>query len=330
MADSTPDPDDHRELMALINSPLDLPRIYQGCHRILRRRMRAANMYICLKEGDNLRFPYFVDEVEPENPLDLYPKQGLSGWMLDTGETFWLVRRGAFPEGVALIGSSPSDYLGIPFRDSHGLVIGAVAIQTYEPGTFYSGQDLDFLSFAADGLSLAIQRAALERELASYRMAALVEDTVDSDELYRRIHEVVAGVIPAARKNLIFARVDESAAVFRAEYLHDEHWPYPGGSWPLDAGLSGYIYSHHGRSLVFENGRTALPPEVSLIESQAPAFWLGSPLVMRGRIIGMVIVQSYSADEPITREDEYALNALCPHLASAMSRMELFNRMHRS
>ncbi len=318
--------DDHGRLASLINSPLDLPRVFLGCHGILRGRMHAENMYVCVREGEGLRFPYFVDEVEPESPLELYPKRGLSGHILDTGEAFHLGPGGSFPGGVELVGGMPSDYLGVPLRNRAGRVSGVLAVQTYAPGTSYSDGDLAFLSFAADGLSLAIQRATLERELAAYRIAALVEETVDAEELYRRIHEVVAGVIPASARNLVFARVDESAGVFRSEYGRDEHWTGPVTSWPLEDGLSGWIYTRHGRSFIFEDGRTPLPPDARLAGGPVPAFWLGAPLVLQGRIIGMVIVQSYSPDEPITREDEFALNAICPHIATAIGRTELFSR----
>lgn len=314
-----------RRLLATVNSSSSLPSVYARCHEILRASMSANNMYVCIIEPEGLRFPYFIDEIAPENPLDLYPKEGLTGFVIDTGRRLWLGRDG-YPEGIRPVGPLPSDFIAVPLAARNGAILGVLAVQTYDRGLAYSDDDADLAESAAHALSLAIQLTRLDRELATYQIGALVEETVDSAELYPRIHRILMEIIPAARKNLIIARVDEAAGVFRSEYLIDEHWPFPSDSWPLDEGMSGYIFSYHRRSFIFEDGRTVLPPEARLPGGLLPKFWLGAPLVGQGRIIGIVILQSYEPDETITKEDEFALNAICPHIATAIGRTELFSR----
>jgi len=61
-----------------------------------------------------------------------------------------------------------------------------------------------------------------------------------------------------------------------------------------------------------------------------PNYWLGVPLMMKNRMIGIVVIQSYDAGEIITKEDEYALNGVCPYIATAISHTEMFSRLKRS
>jgi len=58
-------------------------------------------------------------------------------------------------------------------------------------------------------------------------------------------------------------------------------------------------------------------------------YWLGAPLFGDDRIIGLVAVQSYDVQEAITKEDEHALNAICPYIATAISQTELLSRIKR-
>jgi GAF domain-containing protein len=218
----------------------------------------------------------------------------------------------------------PEDWLGVPLVGRDGSTFGVLAVQTYEAGERYRDEDECFVQFTAAALSVAIQLARQDGEIAVRRIAALMDETVDLDDLYPGIHQILQSVIPAARRNLIFARVDADAGVFRPVYWVDEKDDYDTIFWPLDRGFSGYICGISGKSFIFEKDRTQVPPEVKPIGA-TPTYWLGSPLYNRDRIIGVVVIQSYDPGEIITREDEYVLNSICPYIAAAISHTELFN-----
>ncbi|MBN2873502.1 MAG: GAF domain-containing protein, partial [Spirochaetales bacterium] len=184
------------------------------------------------------------------------------------------------------------------------------------------------LEFVAAAVSLSIQLAGQDREIAIRRIATLMEETIDIDALYPMIHEAVKVIIPAARDNFIIARVDAAAGIFRPEYWRDEKDDYSAMEWPLRLGFSGYIYNVTGSSFIFENGVTPIPPEYIPI-GHPPAYWLGAPLRSRDLIIGIVVVQTYDPSTPITKEDEYAINGICPYIADAINHTELFSRLQR-
>jgi hypothetical protein len=322
--------DDHRIIMNLVNSRLSLPLVYAECHKVLQSRMPARNMYVCIQEehGD-LRFPYYVDELLPEDPLDLFPKEGLTGYVIDTRQRYWYSRDPLPPASNVPVGPLPQDWIGVPLFGRDKEILGVLTVQTYESGPRYSESDADFLEFAAGALSLSIQLARQDRDIAIRRIAALVEETVEIRELYPRIHEVIGSIIPAARKNFIIARVDEKMKVFRSVLWVDEKDEDSFKVWPLDRGLSGYIYSVIRRSFIHDDERTLIPLGIERFGSPA-TYWLGAPLFNENRIIGMVVIQSHDAAEAITKEDEYALNAICPFVSSAIGQTELLRTLKRS
>jgi GAF domain-containing protein len=286
--------------------------------------MPAANMFVSLIEGDGMRFPYYIDEFEAEDTLDYFPKEGWTGYVVDSKVRYWSSQDPAPLPGISPIGQLPEDWLGIPLVDRDGAVMGVLAVQTYEPGSRYSAEDESFLQFTAASLSVAIQLARQDADIAIRRIAALVDEIVDLDDLYARIQIILESVIPAARRNLIFAKVDTAAGVFRPVYWRDEIDSPSSSHWPLNHGLSGYIFGVRGKSFIYEKDKTPLPAGLESTGTE-PCHWLGAPLYNEDRIIGVVMIQSYEPEEIITREDEYVLNSICPYIAAAISHTELFS-----
>ncbi|HUW70832.1 MAG TPA: GAF domain-containing protein [bacterium] len=320
-------PDEYGRILRLVNSRLSLPLVYGGCHKLLNARMPAPNMYVCIQEpGGLLRFPYYVDERFSEGPLGLFPKKGLTAYVIDTRHRYWITHDPQPPASYVPVGPLPEDWIGMPLFDRDGAVHGVLAVQTYKPGTRYDDHDIAFVEFAADALSLAIQLARQDRESAVHRIAALVEDTVDIVDLYGRIHEIIGDVIPASRRNIIISRVDENTGTFKPVYWRDEKDDFDSMHWPLEQGFSGFIYKISHKSFIFENEHSKIPPEVIPIGTPS-TYWLGSPLFSHEKIIGIVVIQSYDESEVITKEDEYTLNSICPYIASAISHTELLTRL---
>ncbi len=316
--------DDYGDVLRLVNSRFPLPLVYAGVRYILSGRMPADNMFVCLIEGNGLRFPYYIDEFEPEDTLDFFPKEGWTGYVVDRQARFWSSRDPAPPPEISPIGQLPEDWLGVPLVDRDGSTLGVLAVQTYEAGSRYSEEDERFILFTASALSVAIQLARHDAIIAVQRIAALVDEIVDLDDLYPRIQQILESVIPAARKNLIFAKVDSIAGVFRPVYWRDEKDGQRTSEWPLNHGLSGYIFGVKGKSFIYEKDKTPLPDGFNSTGT-VPCHWLGAPLYSQDRIIGVVVIQSYDQRDIITREDEYVLNSICPYIAAAISHTELFN-----
>jgi GAF domain-containing protein len=232
------------------------------------------------------------------------------------------------PDGVRPMGTIPQDWIGFPLISRSGEILGVLTVQTYSEGTRYSEADADFLAFTADALAVAVQFARQDREIAIRRITALAEEIVELQELYPKIHEIVSSVIPVAKKNFIVARLDEKAQTMKSVFWVDEKDEDIYKSWPLDRGFSGYIYSFTRQSFIYEEGKTSPPPGIERFGSQAH-YWLGAPLFSHDRIIGIVAIQSYDVKDALTKEDEHALNAICPYIATVIGQTELLSRLKR-
>ncbi|MCX7023442.1 MAG: GAF domain-containing protein [Spirochaetes bacterium] len=313
----------------LVCEKIPLLGLYAGCHRVLRKRMPAENMFIALVEGpEGLRFPYYFDVLEPENPLQLFVKEGLTAYVIDAGRLVWTGKDPGILDRIKFVGPRPVDWVGIPLKDRRGGVFGILAVQTYDPGSSYSADDVEFIEFTALQISLAVQLHFYDRDRAITKIIALVDESTDIQDLYPRIHEIAMDLIPVAERNFIIARIDRNAGVFRPVYWRDEKDDYEAMHWPLNEGFSGYICGVTGMSFIYENGMKSIPPGIIPIGAP-PTYWLGAPLRGGGEIIGVVVIQTYDPSEPITREDENILNSLCPHIAQAIERTEFFEKMHK-
>ncbi len=138
----------------------DLSELLVQFHQIISQMMPASNFYVALyhPEQNQISFPYYVDEYDsppPPQPLG----KGLTDYvirrknpLLVTPEIFEaLIKSGE----VESIGAPSIDWLGVPLL-TRQLIIGAMAVQSYQHDIRYTQEDLQFLTFIAPHLANAI------------------------------------------------------------------------------------------------------------------------------------------------------------------------------
>lgn len=313
----------------VVNSNLSLPAIYERCHRIIQSIMDAPNMYIAIAEPNSLRFPYFADVLEPENPILYYPREGLTAHVLDTTRSVWFNRNGV-PEGIKLVGPMPVDLMSVPILSRQKIPIGVVTVQTYTQGSVYSNNDYLFLHFLASQLAMCIQLVNIECKMATDRIANLVEETMDEHDLYPKIKQVIETVIKPAKYNLTIARVDEQAGLFRSVYAMDSSGVVVPESWDIDTGLTGYLYRNKINSFIYEKGKKELPVDPLTFGPGRPRYWLGASIMWASKIIGLIVIQSNSKENALTLEDEHTLRGMAPYLANTIGKTETLRMLRNS
>jgi diguanylate cyclase (GGDEF)-like protein/PAS domain S-box-containing protein len=138
----------------------DVEALYPALHGIVGELMYAHNFYIALQEGDLIRFPYFVDELETA-PSPRVPGRGLTEHVLRTGQPR-LVNADAMNELVAsgeveLLGAPSLDWLGAPLMRGER-AFGVLAVQSYREDVRFTAQDKDVLTFVSSQVAAAIDR----------------------------------------------------------------------------------------------------------------------------------------------------------------------------
>lgn len=312
-------------LAKLVASGLSLKALYDEFHRAIAEALPARNMYVAIAEdGDKLRFPWFVDELEPKEPLDLYEYGGLTGALMDRGRRLWM---GEDPEAFAALpryGTLPADWLGVPFSAREGSVRGCIVVQSYRSDEGYSEADAAFLEFAADQLGLALALRAAEIDIAVLKIGALVDLHTDPSMLYAEIQKIIGALLPAATRSFIITRIDRKKSELRMVYCVDPKEPLAEHGWPLDTGFSGRLLSG-GRDYHIYRDDPEQHPEGLL--GVRPAYWLGAVTRHGGRPTGIVMMQSYDPREAISLDDAMVLSRICPFIAETLERVELYSRL---
>jgi signal transduction histidine kinase/DNA-binding response OmpR family regulator len=168
---------------------------------------------------------------------------------------------------------------------------------------------------------------AAEIQDALYRIAELASAARDLQEFYRAIHAVVGELIYA--RNFFLALYDEERRLINWPYYVDEfdtdlpdpnRWEQFGGgsaegttAFVLRTGQPQRLTGKRLEELVEEG-------EIVVIGELA-ADWLGVPLKSEdGRTVGVLVVQSYSADVLYLDEDLGLLTFVGQHVGAALSR----------
>ena len=178
---------------------------------------------------------------------------------------------------------------------------------------------------------VAVARDVTERKQAESMQAALyaVSEAAHSAEdmlaLFRRIHEIVGGLLPA--ENFFVALYDKQQDELSFPYYVDASHEPP-ESRPLDSGTLSAEVIRSGEPLLLRGDTKAqLPQRVKLDKGKDSLDWLGVPLHTQHGAIGVLVVQSYSGDVRYTEKDAELLQFVSNQVAMAIERKQMEERL---
>lgn len=195
----------------------------------------------------------------------------------------------------------------------------------YAPRRNASGEIVGVISVHRD-LS---ERKRSEQLRACYgRIAGLANAAAGMTEVFRGIHEVIAGLMPAA--NFYIALLHPAGETLDFPYFVDER-DAPPGSRKLGRGLTEYVLRTGepllARPEVFDD--LVARGEVDL--RGAPSIdWLGVPLKRAGRPIGVLAVQTYAPGHRYTEEDRDLLAFVSDEVALVIDRRQAEEHLRAS
>ncbi|HVO35434.1 MAG TPA: PAS domain S-box protein [Gemmatimonadales bacterium] len=166
---------------------------------------------------------------------------------------------------------------------------------------------------------LAMGRRSSERSLtAAYRISQAAQTSASLQDLFKAIHAIVGELMPA--RNFYIALCDAECTEITFPYFVDE-FDAPPAPKPPGRGLTEYVLRSGepllGTPEVFDD--LVRRGEVESIG--APSIdWLGVPLKVEGRTIGVLVVQSYSERVRYTERQRRALEFVSTQVAMAIER----------
>ncbi len=151
-----------------------------------------------------------------------------------------------------------------------------------------------------------------------YDLLVATESASDLPDLYRRIHEIVARLMPA--ENFYIALHDPETDEVSFPYFLDEKEPTP-APYRAGRGLTEYVLRTGEPLLVSPQSLTDLVAQgkVEVVGAEG-VDWVGVPLNVGGRTIGVLAVQSYSETRRYTEREKEVLAFVSAQVAQAIDR----------
>ncbi len=178
----------------------------------------------------------------------------------------------------------------------------------------------------ADGLRIAVARDITERKRAESMQAALLDiseaahTAADLQALFRRIHEIISGLLPA--RNFFVALHDAESDTLSFPYFVDEHDETPAPR-RLDSGTLSAEVIRSGEALLLTPGHDAARfDRVGPIVGRESLDWLGVPLIAQKGVLGALVVQSYAGDTRYNDRDKQLLQFVSTQVAAAIERKQ--------
>ncbi len=171
-----------------------LEHFYAAVHSEVGELLYARNFYIALlsEDGDEVYFPYAVDERDTTIWTQRKLARGLTDYVLRTGMPL-LADRAAIDKltqtgEVQSFGTRSVCWLGVPLmRDER--TVGVIAVQSYSQDTLFTERDQELLTFVSFHIASGLQRKRSQESLkAAYA------------ELERRVEERTRELANANRK----------------------------------------------------------------------------------------------------------------------------------
>ena len=169
---------------------------------------------------------------------------------------------------------------------------------------------------------------------ALYEIADLAGSGLEMEEMLKRIHGVVGGLMSAA--NFYIVLYDDVRATLRFLYFADQLDPWvahPEVETPVAEMPNSLTVAllRHGQPLrgPSERIRDQLRVERDPAHGPDAADWLGVPMRREGRVSGAIVVQSYDSPNCYTDEDRALLEFVAQHILTALDRKHAQDELER-
>jgi response regulator RpfG family c-di-GMP phosphodiesterase/putative methionine-R-sulfoxide reductase with GAF domain len=290
----------------------------------------AGGIHLYRPERDLLEWTNVVGPSPAPAGMTIRRGEGLSGRVWETGEPL-IVNDYQHWEGLApsLEGLPNVAVAGAPMHWGDEF-LGVLLVEADPPRSF-SPSDAELLSLLATQAAIAIRNARLYEESRSRaerlavfnRIAKAVGTVLDLDELMETVYQEVTSVFQADA--FFITLYDEEANELDFRIQVDEGIREPPQRQPLEVGLTSRVITKRKPLLIQDlaQERDGLPPPSLWGTMKLSASWLGVPMLIGERLIGVICVQSYQT-HAYGEEEELLLSTLADQVALAIEQARLY------
>ena len=316
---------------------LDLDELLLQAVDMIRETFSYFSVGIFLVEAGDLvlRASTLPAARERSDRLRLRMDQGINGAAASSAQPVYVPDVSRDPRYVTLMEEVRTrSELAVPIiRGGH--VIGVLDIQSARANGF-SAADLATQQTVADQLSAAIENARLYSETRSRaerlalinRISAAVGAVLTLPDLLEAVRREVVPVFEADA--FFIALYDPASNELDFRIQEDEGVRDPPTREPVGTGLTSRVIRDRRPLLVNDAAHPAgdLPAPEPWGTGKMPSSWMGVPILIRDRLIGVMSVQTYSP-HLYTREDVQLAATIADQVAVALENSRLYEEVRR-
>jgi PAS domain S-box-containing protein len=190
-------------------------------------------------------------------------------------------------------------------------------------------EDGTWLGVRASNRDITDRKQAELLQEVVYQIAQTAQYSESLEELVPQIHRVIGNIMSAG--NFYIALYDETNNLINFPYSVDEMDPPTSGSHSFGKGLTEYVL-RTGESLLCTQSihdELEAAGEIDLVGAPAP-IWLGVPLKVDSKTIGVMAVQHYSDPDAFGEREQRILEFVSSQVAIALSRKQAETALRES
>ncbi|MCP4023508.1 MAG: GAF domain-containing protein, partial [Desulfobacteraceae bacterium] len=322
-----------------VNTTENLNDLYRSIHQSLGDIIDVSNFAIGIYDAHNdiISYPYYVDEtgdvyqkIKNVSSSGILARDIIVSKQAVFSSRLQIIAR-AQNMGRRVVGSIPEQWLGFPLK-IQDKVIGVIVVQHYQNPEYYTQKETDLLIAVSDQIALAIDRKrALEEIINSekltqtlFSISNAVNTTSNLDDLYQSIYDSLNILIDLP--NFYISIIDQENHLMHFPFYLDECDGQDTTSFTVD-------YSKNKNYITFDVITSRKPlfltrellkkkEESRQITGTVPLIWLGVPLIIRDKVIGVMAVQHYTDPEYFTQKDMDLLISVSDQVALAIDRRQ--------
>ena len=326
-----------------VTTTLDLNQLFDALYQEIAPAYDHDQFLVILHEEDTHSLHLLYGMLDGARLIpETKPFGGLSGVVISERRTLSIHDFAAEKDSLPIPytkpqeTSTPASWLGVPLI-AGDRVLGALCIMIDRPNAYDPAKQRMF-EMIADQIAFAISNAehfksmheAADRLAIVNRIGRVAGHEQDLEKLAGIIHREIAPVFEA--DSFYVALNNEKDGTIEFPFMIDEGKRVALDPVPFDEGLTSIVirtkktlHTHNPNEQANAN-RTITA--TSYGSEKDPASWLGIPLMIEGRVIGMINVQSYRSNA-YSDEQELLLQTIADQIAISFERARLYQAGQR-
>jgi PAS domain S-box-containing protein len=179
-------------------------------------------------------------------------------------------------------------------------------------------ENKNIIGLVGIGHDITARRRSEKIREALFNISEAANTTSEMAMLYKRLHEIIQSLIPAT--NFYLALFNEKTNIISFPYFIDENEQTP-PAHKFGKGLIEYVIKN-GKALLADSATIEMLKQSGEIDTsyKSSAVWLGVPLILSGKTIGVIVARDYKNKNAFRNEDLQLLSFVSSQVALVIER----------